>query len=76
MDQPIAKLPLNLVRDAVQLLIAAKHIDYAMKDVMIVVNALNQFAEAAVREYGSGQPENVSAFIAPAESGTDQPPPQ
>jgi hypothetical protein len=70
-NQPEAKLPLALVRDAIQVIVAAKHTDYSLKDVMAVVNALNQFAEAAVREYGS----SLQAVDAPAESDTSQPPP-
>lgn len=71
-NQPEAKLPLMLLRDAVQVIMAAKHTDYAMKDVLAVVNALNQFGEAAVREYGIG-PQAVSA--ATEESITDERPP-
>jgi hypothetical protein len=68
-NQKFASIPVPLIEDVIQIVAAAKHLNYSFADVANVVNALNHFKGQSAREDGS---QRVGELPPQAESGTSE----
>jgi len=68
-NQKFASMPVALIDDTIQILAAAKHLNYSFSDVANVVNALNHFKGQSAREDGT---QRVGEHPPQGESGTSE----